>query len=179
MTRKAPQRRPAARTTPQKPIPLILAVLKTRGDENHRSIAETIGVSEMSVSRWLQDRCAPEPERVQALCELAHRKIPGMNNGPLFPTRLREWVEGAQDDELREHMLALLDVDNPLQRARIAARLNVKEAAEKLGISRQYLHGLEARPPNDPAVARYVRQAQTAWGRKAPRADRSQTPLTQ
>lgn len=142
-------------------LPLVIAALKTLGT-SHRSIAEAIGVSDMSVSRWSDGRCMPDPARLKGLASFAAVAIDPHARGVgvgVDEARMLRFLSRGGDAQLRAWLMKQLEVVNPLRALRKQHRLTVVTAADCLGITRQYLHELEKMPHGDRRLGPHLRKA--------------------
>jgi hypothetical protein len=141
----------------------INALKLTSPWSNLTRIARELGVTSVSVSRWLVGVCLPEPDRVIQLAKLVSVGVPGINENRLWTPRIQDWLDGISDQELELHMESIPRATNQLLALRLAANVRVAEAAELLNISRQYLYRLEKLQPRDHQLTIFVKRAEKAY----------------
>lgn len=153
-----------------KALPTVIRALKVLGT-SHRTIAATVGVSDMSVSRWGDGRCRPDPERLRAVVSLAAEVIAAKAPLPgLTAERLGRFVNGAPDASLLTHFDKVLAAVNPLRALRLQRGLSVTAAAGALSVTRQYVHELEGLPPDAPRLTPILRRAARKFPGRSPAA---------
>lgn len=121
------------------------------------ALAEHLGVTTMTLSRWARGDGGPRPEHLRGLARFTAA------NSTASAKHLVRWLQEDHEDPIEAALLEMASPTNAVRALRESYGLGMAEAAQLLGISRQSLHTWEHEVEDARTTRERIERCRAAW----------------